>query len=50
MSMLRAKGYGGVISIKDEDSYMSMQEGFEKAFAYLRGVMIKEKAGGAWWF
>lgn len=50
VSMLRAKGYDGVISIEHEDSYMSVQEGFEKAVSYLRGVMIKEKAGGAWWF
>ncbi|MBI5864467.1 MAG: sugar phosphate isomerase/epimerase [Planctomycetes bacterium] len=50
VSMLRAKGYDGVISIEHEDSYMSVQEGFEKAVSYLRGVLIKEKAGGAWWF
>lgn len=50
VSMLRAKGYDGVISIEHEDSYMSVQEGFEKAVAYLRGVMIKDKAGQAWWF
>ncbi len=50
VSMLRCKGYDGVISIEHEDSYMSVQEGFEKAVSYLRGVMIKEKAGAAWWF
>jgi sugar phosphate isomerase/epimerase len=50
VSMLRMKGYDGVISIEHEDSYMSVQEGFEKAVAYLRGVMIKQPAGGAWWF
>lgn len=50
VSMLRAKGYDGVISIEHEDSYMSVQEGFEKAVAYLRGVLIKDKPGGAWWF
>jgi sugar phosphate isomerase/epimerase len=50
VSMLRCKGYDGVISIEHEDSYMSVQEGFEKAVSYLRSVLIKEKAGGAWWF
>lgn len=50
VSMLRAKGYDGVISIEHEDSYMSVQEGFEKAVSYLRSVMIKEPAGAAWWF
>jgi len=50
VSMLRMKGYDGVISIEHEDSYMSVQEGFEKAVEYLRSVMIKEEAGAAWWF
>lgn len=50
VSMLRCKGYDGVISIEHEDSYMSIREGFEKAVSYLRGVIIREKAGGAWWF
>ncbi|MBU0640766.1 MAG: sugar phosphate isomerase/epimerase [Planctomycetes bacterium] len=50
ISMLKMKGYDGVISIEHEDSLMSVQEGFEKAVAYLRGVLIKEKAGEAWWF
>jgi sugar phosphate isomerase/epimerase len=48
--MLRMKGYDGVISIEHEDSYMSIQEGFEKAVAYLKSVLIREAAGAAWWF
>ncbi len=48
--MLKQKGYDGVISIEHEDGYMSVQEGFEKAVAYLRGVLIKEQPGAAWWF
>jgi sugar phosphate isomerase/epimerase len=50
LSMLKLKGYDGVISIEHEDSLMSVQEGFEKAVTYLRSVIIKEKAGAAWWF
>ncbi len=50
VSMLRQKGYDGVISIEHEDCLMSVQEGFEKAVTYLRSVMIKDKAGEAWWF
>lgn len=50
MSMLRIKGYDGVISIEHEDSLMSVQEGFEKAVNYLRRVMITQPAGDAWWF
>ena len=40
--MLRSKGYDGALSIEHEDSYMSVQEGFTKAVAYLRGVLIHE--------
>ncbi len=50
ISMLKQKGYDGVISIEHEDSTMSVQEGFEKAVAYLRSVIIREKPGAAWWF
>ncbi|MEM7261526.1 MAG: sugar phosphate isomerase/epimerase [Planctomycetota bacterium] len=50
ISMLRVKGYDGVISIEHEDSLMSVQEGFEKAVEYLRNVMISQDAGKAWWF
>ncbi|MCI0458460.1 MAG: sugar phosphate isomerase/epimerase [Gemmataceae bacterium] len=50
VSMLRCKGYDHVLSIEHEDSYLSMPEGFAKAVAYLRGVMIREPAGQAWWF
>jgi sugar phosphate isomerase/epimerase len=49
-SMLRAKGYDGVISIEHEDSYMSVQEGFEKAVSYLSDLIIRQKNSSAWWF
>src|SRR5262249_38713683 len=49
VSMLRCKGYDGVLSIEHEDSYMSVQEGFAKAVSYLQGVLIHEPAGQAWW-
>lgn len=50
VSMLRVYGYDGVISIEHEDSLMSTNEGFEKAVEYLKGVILREKAGAAWWF
>ena len=50
ISMLRTYGYDGVISIEHEDSLMSVNEGFEKAVEYLRGVILKQPAGKAWWF
>ena len=33
-----------------EVALTSVQEGFEKAVAYLKTMLIKEKAGEAWWF
>ncbi|HZT81813.1 MAG TPA: sugar phosphate isomerase/epimerase [Gemmataceae bacterium] len=50
VSMLRQKGYDGVLSIEHEDSYMSVQEGLEKAVSYLRGVLVREPPAQAWWF
>ena len=50
VSMLRLYGYDGVLSIEHEDSLMSVNEGFEKAVAYLKGILLTEKAGRAWWF
>ncbi len=50
VSMLRTYKYDGVLSIEHEDSLMSTNEGFEKAVEYLRGVLLMEKAGQAWWF
>jgi len=50
VSMLRTKGYDGVLSIEHEDSLMSIQEGFEKAVTYLKSVVVRETTGQAWWF
>ena len=50
VSMLRLYGYDGVISIEHEDSLMSMNEGFEKAVAYLQGIILHQPVGKAWWF
>jgi sugar phosphate isomerase/epimerase len=50
VSMLRCKGYDGVLSIEHEDDYMSVQEGLSKAVTYLRGVLLREQPGKAWWY
>ncbi|NLE30331.1 MAG: sugar phosphate isomerase/epimerase [Phycisphaerae bacterium] len=50
VSMLRTYGYDGPLSIEHEDGLMSIQEGFEKAVNYLKTIIIREKAGQAWWF
>jgi hypothetical protein len=28
---------------------MSVNEGFQKAVAFLKGILLKEKTGGMWW-
>ncbi len=50
VSMLARYGYDGVLSIEHEDSLMSLNEGFEKAVGYLKGILLREKPGQAWWF
>jgi len=49
VSVLRTVGYDGVLSIEHEDSLMSMNEGFQKAVAFLQGLLLKEKLGAMWW-
>ena len=46
---LRRCGYDGVLSIEHEDPLMSIEEGFEKAVAYLSDVIIEEKPAKPWW-
>lgn len=49
ISTLRMVGYDGAISIEHEDSLMSVEEGFQKAVAFLKHVLIRQKAGAMWW-
>jgi sugar phosphate isomerase/epimerase len=49
VSNLRMVGYDGVLSIEHEDSLMSVNEGFQKAVKFLKGVILAEKTGGMWW-
>ena len=49
ISMLKAVGYDGAISIEHEDGLMSPEEGLEKAIAFLKDVLIYKKAGEMWW-
>jgi sugar phosphate isomerase/epimerase len=43
-SVLRANGYDGIISIEHEDSYMSVEEGLDKAIFNLNQAMIFQPA------
>jgi sugar phosphate isomerase/epimerase len=49
VSALRLAGYDHVLSIEHEDSLMSPAEGFEKAVAFLKGVLINNPPGTAYW-
>ena len=49
VSTLRMAGYDHVLSIEHEDSLMSGDEGLRKAVAFLKGVLIAEPAGEAYW-
>ncbi|MCT2535426.1 sugar phosphate isomerase/epimerase [Aquibacillus koreensis] len=49
ISALRMYGYDYVVSIEHEDGLMSINEGFAKAVANLKPVMVKESVGEMWW-
>lgn len=49
VSNLRLAGYDHVLSIEHEDSVMSAPEGLKKAIEFLKGVVIREAAGKAYW-
>jgi len=46
---LRLAGYDGALSIEHEDSLMSVNDGFQKAVAFLKDVLLHEKPGSMWW-
>jgi sugar phosphate isomerase/epimerase len=49
VSNLRLVGYDGALSIEHEDSLMSGREGFEKAVAFLKDVLIAQMPGEMYW-
>jgi sugar phosphate isomerase/epimerase len=49
VSHLRMVGYDFVLSIEHEDSLMSVNEGFQKAVAFLKKVVITESPAQMWW-
>lgn len=49
VSNLMMGGYDYVLSIEHEDSLMSSNEGFQKAVAFLKQVVIFEKSDEMWW-
>jgi len=49
LSTLRAIGYDGAISIEHEDGLMSVEEGLEKAIAFLKPMIMYEQPAQMWW-
>ena len=50
ISNLRLVGYDDVLSIEHEDSFMTNEEGLEKAVRFLKDSVISEpKPGGMFW-
>jgi sugar phosphate isomerase/epimerase len=49
ISTLSMIGYDGVISIEHEDSMMSVEDGYEKAAAFLSQILIRKKLAAMWW-
>lgn len=49
LTALRLVGYDGAISIEHEDAFMSIEEGLEKAIAFLDPIIIREKPIDVFW-
>ncbi|MGI6264642.1 MAG: sugar phosphate isomerase/epimerase family protein [Acutalibacteraceae bacterium] len=49
VSMLRLVGYDRTVSIEHEDALMSVEDGLDKAIAFLRRIMAKPLNAQAWW-
>ena len=49
VSSLRLADYDRSVSIEHEDALMSGREGLEKAVAFLKGIIIQEQPGAAYW-
>jgi len=49
VSALRTVGYDGAFSIEHEDGLMSVQEGLDKAVAFLKEILITETSGDMYW-
>jgi len=49
VSTLRVIGYDGALSIEHEDSLMSAAEGFQKAVAFLKNIILTQPRGPITW-
>ena len=49
VSTLRMYGYDYVLSIEQEDSLMSAEEGLAKSATFLNDIIMRKQPGEAWW-
>ena len=49
ITTLRFLGYEGILSLEMESVYMEMQEGLEKAAAFIRPLLLNNPPGPPWW-
>ena len=48
IATLRFLGYDGILSLEMESEYMEMQEGLEKAAAFIRPMILEKPVGQTW--
>ena len=49
LAQLRLAGYDGTVSIEHEDALLSVNEGVEKAVAFLKDLIPRQAPCAAWW-
>ncbi len=49
ISTLRFIGYTGILTLEMESEYIEIQEGLEKAAAFIRPMLLEKPVGPAWW-
>jgi len=49
ITTLRFLGYDGILSLEMGDEYMELQEGLEKAVAFIRPMILEKPKGPSWW-
>lgn len=49
IATLRLIGYEGILSLEMESEYIEIQEGLEKAAAFIKPMLLQNPPGPAWW-
>jgi sugar phosphate isomerase/epimerase len=49
ITTLRFLNYEGILSLEMESEYIEIQEGLEKAAAFIKPMLLQQPPGPAWW-